>query len=623
MRTILHDCFGGRRGRHRALLALGVSALLPFAVRAQAVELPLTVAALRLDALLAQANRGDVHSLERFVAGSFAPAEQDRAFAARQAAQLHRLFALTGGLQMQGIEASTSSTLSVLAQGRRTATWHRLSLFTTAAPPDYTAPAPPYKIVGFGVEPVTAPARMAEAGLSDARVYERLDRLMARLVREGGFSGVVQVQRGEHAVYARAFGEADRSARVPNRLDTRFNLASITKMFTAISVGQLVEAGRLRLDDPVARWLPELAETDLGRLVTVQQLLSHTGGVVGAREAIEKGLEPPREARTIPQMTAAFVHAPLSFRPGQQFDYSNAGYILLGEIIERASGESYHGYVQRHVFDAAGMRDSGFHGVGPPPGRLATGYEDGPGNTRLPNTAHLPIVGTPANMAFATAGDLVRFANALQGGRLLRRDLLDRFWTGVTEQPDGVEYGFGARLERQGARRIVWHGGGAPGVTNRFEMVPAEGLTIVVLSNVDSEPELVVNKLREWLAPAGTPGEPPPAPPKLALSVRVAETPAAAGGQAVVDLQVSNGGGTAHAVVVDLEIRDEAGRQVEQQFVADQRIASSDSRSFRFVWRPAAPGRYRVGAGVFGPGWNPRLKFEEGLATIEVRPDDP
>ena len=608
----------------RSLLALAV---LLFAVSARAdpaqasVGLPSTVAALRLEALVRAVNRGDARELERFVATSFAPAEQDPAFAPRQAAELQHLFKVTGGLVLRQTETAGPAALRVLAQGRRTATWHRLSLFTTAAPPDYTAPAPPYKIVGLGIEPAVAPAAMAETRLSDKNVHDRLDRLMTQLVRAEGFSGVVQVQRGARTLYARAFGEADRDAHVPNQLHTRFNLASITKMFTAIAVGQLVEAGKLSLADPVGRRLPELAETELGHRVTVHHLLSHTGGVVGAREAIEKGLEPARDARTVTQMMRGFIRAPLSFRPGQQFDYSNAGYILLGAIVERVSGEGYHAYVQRHLFELAGMRESGFYGPADPrPGFLAIGYKDGPGNRRVPNTNDLPLVGTPANMAFSTAGDMVRFAEALRSGRLLRRDLLELFWSGVTEQPDEVEYGYGARMEQGNGRRIVWHGGGAPGVTNRFEMVPAEELTVVVLANVDTEPELVVNKLREWLSPAN-PTEPPARalPPALVLSIQPALATGTAGTDIAIELAVSNRGGTAHAAVVDLEIRDEAGRKVEQQFFAGQRLGASQSRTFRFVWRPAVPGRYHVSAGIFGAGWSPRLLFEDVVGTVEVR----
>jgi hypothetical protein len=215
---------------------------------------------------------------------------------------------------------------------------------------------------------------------------------------------------------------------------------------------------------------------------------------------------------------------------------------------------------------------------------------------------------------------MVRFAEALRSGRLLRRDLLDLFWSGVTEQADEVEYGYGARIEQGSGRRIVWHGGGAPGVTNRFEMVPAEELTVVVLANVDTGPELVVNKLREWLSPANPIERPARAlPPALALSLRTAPATGAAGTDIAIELAVSNRGGTAHAAVVDLEIKDEAGRKVEQQFFADQRLGASQSRTFRFVWRPAVPGRYQVSAGIFGAGWSPRLLFEDGVGTVEVR----
>ncbi|MGM9486163.1 serine hydrolase [Ideonella sp. YS5] len=598
------------------LAACGAAAAAP-----ASPEFPITVAGLRLEALVRSINEGDARSLERLAAESFAQAEQDPAFAAGQADQLHRLFELTGGLSLRRIEASDTATLQVLAQAKATAAWYRLSLFATAAPPEFTRAAPPYKIVGFGVDAVTAPPALADSAVDDKQLRERLDRLLAQLVRRGGFAGVVQVQRGERTLYARAFGEADREARVPNGLNTRFNLASITKMFTAVAIGQLVEAGKLQLTDPVGRWLPELAGSELGQRVTVHHLLSHTSGVVGAREAIEKGLEPPSEATTLAQMAAPFVGAPLSFHPGQQFDYSNAGYVLLGAIIERAAGETYHAYVQRHVFDAAGMRETGFFmRPGRHPGRMAVGYKDGPGHQRVPNTADLPLIGTPAHMAFSTAGDMARFAAALYRGQLLRAELLDRFWTGVTEQPDGVEYGYGARIEQQDGRRIVWHGGGAPGATNRFEMVPAEGLTIVVLSNVDSEPAIIANKLREWLSPKDAAVLPASSkPPDLVLSMTQVEATTSARTGTTLEVQVSNRGGTAHAALVDVEIKDQAGRKVEQQIVADQRLGAGQTRIFRFEWTPDSPGRYRVDAGIFGPGWSKKLLFVEGLATIEVR----
>jgi CARDB protein len=200
------------------------------------------------------------------------------------------------------------------------------------------------------------------------------------------------------------------------------------------------------------------------------------------------------------------------------------------------------------------------------------------------------------------------------------RRSLDRFWTGVTEDPDEVEYGYGARIEHRDGRRFVWHGGGAPGVTNRFEMVPAEGLTIIVLANVDTKPELIAHKLREWLSPRHREALPlATRPPDLALSMASTEAIAATGTDTAIELQVSNHGGTAHAMQINLEIKDETGHKVEQQFIGDQRLEASTTRTFRFLWNPASQGRYHVSAGIFGPGWSSKLLFVDRLGTIDVR----
>jgi len=528
------------------------------------------------------------------------------------------LYDATSGLVLRRIEQSGPSRIEVLAQGRATAAWYRVSMFTAAKPPAFEEPLPPHKIMGLGIDSIAAPPELAEVALSEGQWRASLDLLIGGLAARDRFSGAVLVHKGGRVTYARAFGEADRDAHVANGLNTRFNLASITKMFTAVSVGQLAQEGRLRLSDPVGKLLPELAGTELGKQVTVHHLLSHTSGMVGAREAIEKGLEPPRTARSITQMTASFVDAPLGFRPGQQFEYSNAGYIVLGAIIERVSGEDYRDYVQRHVFDAADMRDTGFYSPSDHRRRIAVGYEDGASGVRRANTAGLPLIGSPANMAFSTVGDMGRFAEALYRNKLLQRDMRERLWTGVTERADGVEYGYGARIEHYNGRRIVWHGGGAPGVTNRFEMYPDEGIAVVVLSNIDTEPELITNKLREWLSPRGPSLAPMSAPPKLTLSVRGPRAITASASELAFELVVSNAGGAAHATVVDFEIKDEAGRKVEQQFVADQKLEALQSRTFRFCWTPKEKGQFRIDAGVFGPGWAGKLAFEEGLALVQA-----
>lgn len=582
------------------------------------LALPDTPAAHRLDQFVRAFNAGDPAALQALVVDAFEAAERDRAFAAVRVRDLQQLYDTTSGLVLRRIEQSAPSRIEILAQGRATTAWYRVSMFTAARPPAFEEPLPPHKIMGLGIDSIAAPPDMAEAALSERQWRARLDGLIGSLAARDRFSGAVLVQRGGRVAYSRAFGEADRDAHVDNGLRTRFNLASITKMFTAVSVGQLAQAGKLKLSDPVGKLLPELSDTELGKRVTVHHLLSHTSGMVGAREAIEKGLEPPRTARSITQMTASFVDAPLRFRPGQQFDYSNAGYILLGAIIERVSGEDYRDYVQRHVFDVAGMRDTGFYSPSERRRRIATGYEDGGSGARRANTADLPLIGSPANMAFSTVGDMGRFASALYRDSLLRRDVRERLWTGVTERADGVEYGYGARIEHYNGRRIVWHGGGAPGVTNRFELFPDEGVAVVVLSNIDTEPELITNKLREWLFPRLPSMPPTTEPPKLTLSIRPPHPTTASGSELAFELVVSNAGGTAHATIVDLEIKDEAGRKVEQQIVADQKLEAFQSRTFRFSWTPKEKGPFRIDAGVFGVGWRGKLAFEESLAVVQT-----
>lgn len=582
------------------------------------LQVPDTVAGRRLTALLQAFNKGDAATLESFVAESFDGAERDPSLASAPASDLHRFFGITGGLAVRAIERSGPAEIHALVQAAETGAWYRMPVFTTAAPPRFVDPAPPYKIVGFGFESIAAPAAFAESGLSDQDVRARLDRLMGFLVRRDQFAGVVTVSKGGKPIYARAFGVADTESGTPNTLETRFHLASITKMFTAVAVGQLVEAGKLSLSDRVGTLLPELAHTELGRTVTVHHLLSHTSGLVGAREALEKGFEPPRTARTIPEMMEAVVRSPLVSRAGQQFGYSNGGYVLLGAIIERVSGETYHHYVQHHIFDAAGMDSTGFYALDARPPGIATGYKDGPQGSRLPNADDLGVIGSPATMAFATAGDLARFASALLEGRLLRKDLLKQFWTGVTEQPDHVEYGYGASLERYRGNPIVWHGGGAPGVTNRFEIHPDQDVTIVVLSNLDIEPAIIANKLREWLSSPDSRFDGPSVPPALDVAVRLPDARLMAGVEAPFELVVSNAGGAAHAVIADFEIKDEGGAKVEQQFVGDQRIEASQQRVYRFLWTPKAKGRFRIDAGIFAAGWASQLKFVEGIATVQV-----
>lgn len=464
------------------------------------VPVPPTPAGKKLDAFLSAFNTGERPALRAFFEQSMELPPDEPSAVDDITNHYLDLYRQSRGLTLRKIRESSPARIRAVVQAKATGVWSEIAIFITAKPPGYEEAALPFKIVGMGYGTTTAPEEFLGHGKLSAReIRAKVESLLKTLVAADSFSGVVYVTKGAEPIYAGAFGLASKTWNVPNRLDTRFNLASITKMFTAVAVAQLVEQGKLSYSDTVGHVLPDYPNKDVAQKVTLHQLLSHTSGLIGARAMAEKNPQPQR-VRTVGEMLKQFVSEPLSFPPGQRFDYSNAGYILLGAIIEKASGQSYYDYVRDHVFKPAGMRDTDFYELDTEPRNLATGFMDGPGGTRLSNIFDLDVKGSPAGMAYSTGPDMVRFHSALTGHRLLRGDTLERLWTGVTDEPGrGSKYAYGASVAHYNGMRIVSHGGGWKGVTNHFDMYPDLGYTVVVLSNYDDDPTAIAYRLREWL----------------------------------------------------------------------------------------------------------------------------
>jgi CubicO group peptidase (beta-lactamase class C family) len=281
------------------------------------------------------------------------------------------------------------------------------------------------------------------------------------------FSGVVLVARGETIVLEEARGFADADRRFPITPDSGFNLGSMNKMFTGLAIAQLAQAGKLRFGDTVGQHLPEYPNQAAAR-VTIEQLLTHTGGLgnffgpeyEARRDALER----------VNDYLALFVKEPLRFEPGARWEYSNAGYIVLGAIVERVSGQSYYDYVRQRIFEPAAMtRTESFPKAGLPP-RTATGLTRMEGSRRS-NLALLPGRGSPAGGGYSTAADLLRFANALLDHRLLDREHTDLALAGKAATPRG-KYGYGFSERFVGGRRVVGHNGGFPGVNAELHIFP-------------------------------------------------------------------------------------------------------------------------------------------------------
>jgi D-alanyl-D-alanine carboxypeptidase len=267
------------------------------------------------------------------------------------------------------------------------------------------------------------------------------------------FSGVVLIGRGDSILFMKAYGFADREKKIPNRIDTRFNVGSINKIFTRIAILQLESQGKLSLSDTIGRFLPDYPNAEAAHKVTVRQLLDMSSGIgdfFGDRyEAADKekilGLE---------DYLPLFADKPLEFAPGTARRYSNGGYVVLGLIVQRVSGMDYYDYVRQHVYYPAGMTGSDWFRKSALPPNTALGYST---DQKTSNYSSLPGIGSSAGGGYCTAIDLFRFVQALKKGVLILR-----------------ETGSGLGIA-----------GGAPGLNAALEWDPSAGYVIVVLCNFD------------------------------------------------------------------------------------------------------------------------------------------
>jgi CubicO group peptidase (beta-lactamase class C family) len=355
----------------------------------------------------------------------------------------------------------------------------------------------PYWIVGVGVQPgVVLPsnvARLPERGLPDA-IRAELERRAAA----DRFAGAVLVTHNGTRVFGGAYGLADRERGVANRLDSRFRNGSMNKMFTAVAALTLVQAGKLSLQDPVGKYLPGLQDRSLAA-ATVHQLLTHTGGTgdVFGPEFFENK-NSLREHADYVRLFAA--RRPL-FEPGSRWMYSNFGFVLLGAVIERVSGQSYYDYVAAHVYAPAGMSSTGSDPEDRAVERRSIGYMKRPGGMWLPNAPTLPYRGTAAGGGYTTVEDLARFAAALTSRRLLDAKHTELLIGGKVDAMDG-RYAYGFIERRIGGMPSIGHGGNAPGMDGELLIFPSNGYVIAVLSNLDAPAaqytaEFIANRLPE------------------------------------------------------------------------------------------------------------------------------
>jgi CubicO group peptidase (beta-lactamase class C family) len=299
-------------------------------------------------------------------------------------------------------------------------------------------------------------------------VSGRIDSLFAAAAGRPLPGAAVLVLRDGAVVHSKAYGLASVEAGTPNTPRTRFRLASVSKSFTALLVLQLVEQGRLRLDDPLEAFVPGVVGGDR---MTIRHLLSHTAGMPDFMR-FEDAAKLPRESA-----------------PGERLNYSNLGYSALGRVIEKVTGRSYEAHLREAILAPLGMKDSGCDRREAPPADRAVGYLFDPaGGVKV---AEYTDSGSDfaAGGLFSTTEDMALWVKGLLGGRIVSPATLEEAWTPVTL--DGGRqgaYGYGFMLVPYRGLREVGHGGDISGFNSYVAFYPSEKLAVVVLSNVGMRP---------------------------------------------------------------------------------------------------------------------------------------
>ncbi len=407
---------------------------------------------------------------------------------------------MTGGFEFKKAEESTPTKFTGIVKERDSDSFARFVLEVEAADPHH--------ITSLDLRLIPTPAEFALPRMTQDAVLAAVRAEIEKRVAADSFAGAVLIAKDGKPIFKAAYGLADREKKIRNQLDTQFRIGSMNKMFTAVSVLQLAQAGKIKLTDPLGKYLTDYPNKDLASKVTIHHLLTHTGGT---GDFFGPEFDKHRlELRTLQDYVKLYGQRGVEFEPGSKWAYSNYGFLLLGVLIEKVSGQSYYDYVADHVYKPAGMtltaslaenqvvpgRSVGYTHMGPPGAGDRADSE-----AWRPNTDTLPYRGTSAGGGYSTVEDLFRFASALQTQKLLDAERTELLTTGKVDTGGGGKYAYGFGRSFSGLH-CFGHGGGAPGMNGDLEICPGAGYVVAVLANFDPPAasrvsEFALNRLPE------------------------------------------------------------------------------------------------------------------------------
>ena len=434
--------------------------------------------------------RGDRSGFAAYIESSFSPALRARVPLEERLGRLAAAHEVTRGMTRLSVRPASALRAEAVFWSPVLEDWMGYAVEVEEAPP--------HRITRATLPNVTqspAGAAAPRRANSDREAWRGLDAFSRRLAAAHQFSGVVLVARGGQAIGSGGYGDASKEFGVKNTPSTRVILGSINKMFTAVAILQLVERGRLSLDDPVGQHLPGVLPAEVGQVVRIKHLLTHTSGLGDFLFSPEMIAQNRAQYRTVADYLPLLRKDSLAFTPGTRWAYSNTGFLVLGAVLERVTGRPYDEYVADMVFRPAGMSATGGVELDRVPTGVASGY------TRDYSRAGLAwrsdrydqvVTGTPAGGGYSTAADLMRFVDALRSAKLLSAATTAAMLTPKPELSSPA-YGFGVEVF-DGAARLVGHTGGGPGTAAHVQFDRHTGFAVVALGNMDGRTEAVVRR---------------------------------------------------------------------------------------------------------------------------------
>lgn len=329
-------------------------------------------------------------------------------------------------------------------------------------------------------------------GIKDSEIGSFLDSL-----KQEDFSGAVLIAHNDKIIESRTYGLSSIEFNVKNNIETKFNIASITKMFTSVATLQLYEQGKLNLNNPIGDYIPDYPNKAVRDSVTIHQLLTHTSGLnnfyVADLDKIKNSTY-----KNISDFVPLFVNDALLSNPGTKYDYSGTGFVILGLIIEKVSGTNYYDYVKEHIFKPAKMPNTTELEIDSIVTNKASGYTSMFGENKiLKKNDYYLTKASPAGFYYSTVKDLFNFSNALRNYQLLKKETTELMFKPKVKGYN-TYIGYGIDVDQRYNQTILGHSGGWYGIHCELMDFMNDHYTIVILSNIDDGGEKGTSKIADF-----------------------------------------------------------------------------------------------------------------------------